>query len=90
MNVLDVQNLTLSFGENTLFSDLSFDIQDKENETFSAFLRRIDKVIKKDKNVEYVVQNKLECLELKNADEKEIEYIEIIFNKSWFFFIFVL
>lgn len=29
MNVLDVQNLTLSFGENTLFSNLSFDVQDK-------------------------------------------------------------
>jgi|GEM_PF-6287997 len=24
MNILDVQNLTLSFGENTLFSNLSF------------------------------------------------------------------
>ena len=34
MNVLDVQNLTLSFGENTLFSDLSFDIQDKEKVGF--------------------------------------------------------
>lgn len=33
MNVLDVQNLTLSFGENTL-SDLSFDIQDKEKVGF--------------------------------------------------------
>ncbi len=30
MNVLDVQNLTLSFGENTLFSDISFDIKDRE------------------------------------------------------------
>lgn len=34
MNVLDVQNLTLSFGENKLFSDLSFDIQDKEKVGF--------------------------------------------------------
>ncbi|MCM1115232.1 MAG: ATP-binding cassette domain-containing protein [Clostridium sp.] len=34
MNVLDVQNLTLSFGENTLFSDISFDIQDKEKVGF--------------------------------------------------------
>ena len=30
MTVLDVQNLTLSFGENTLFSDVSFDIKDRE------------------------------------------------------------
>ncbi len=30
MNVLDVQNLTLSFGENTLFSNITFDIKDKE------------------------------------------------------------
>lgn len=30
MTVLDVQNLTLSFGENTLFSGVSFDIKDKE------------------------------------------------------------
>lgn len=30
MSVLDVQNLTLSFGENTLFSDVSFDIKEKE------------------------------------------------------------
>ncbi|MCC8073859.1 MAG: ABC-F family ATP-binding cassette domain-containing protein [Clostridiales bacterium] len=30
MNVLDVQNLTLSFGENTLFSGVSFDVQDRE------------------------------------------------------------
>lgn len=34
MNVLDVQNLTLSFGENTLFSDVSFDIKDKEKVGF--------------------------------------------------------
>ncbi len=34
MNVLDVQNLTLSFGENTLFSNLSFDVQDKEKVGF--------------------------------------------------------
>ena len=30
MTVLDVQNLTLSFGENTLFSNVSFDIKEKE------------------------------------------------------------
>lgn len=30
MAVLDVQNLTLSFGENTLFSGVSFDIKEKE------------------------------------------------------------
>ncbi len=30
MAVLDVQNLTLSFGENTLFSNVSFDIKEKE------------------------------------------------------------
>lgn len=30
MNVLDVQNLTLSFGENTLFEGVSFDIKDNE------------------------------------------------------------
>lgn len=30
MNVLDVQNLTLSFGENTLFSDISFSIRDND------------------------------------------------------------
>lgn len=30
MNVLDVQNLTLSFGENTLFSNISFNINEKE------------------------------------------------------------
>lgn len=34
MNVLDVQNLTLSFGENELFSDISFDIKDKEKVGF--------------------------------------------------------
>ena len=34
MNVLDVQNLTLSFGENTLFSNLSFDVQAKEKVGF--------------------------------------------------------
>lgn len=34
MNVLDVQNLTLSFGENTLFSNISFDIQDKDKVGF--------------------------------------------------------
>ena len=34
MNILDVQNLTLSFGENTLFSNLSFDVQDKEKVGF--------------------------------------------------------
>lgn len=34
MNVLDVQNLTLSFGENTLFSDITFDIKDKEKVGF--------------------------------------------------------
>ena len=36
MNVLDVQNLTLSFGENTLFSDLSFDIQIRKRSALSA------------------------------------------------------
>lgn len=30
MTVLDVQNLTLSFGEKTLFSNVSFDIKEKE------------------------------------------------------------
>ena len=30
MAILDVQNLTLSFGENTLFSNVSFDIKEKE------------------------------------------------------------
>lgn len=30
MNVLDVQNLTLSFGEDTLFSGVSFDVKDNE------------------------------------------------------------
>lgn len=30
MAVLDVQNLTLSFGENTLFNNVSFDIKEKE------------------------------------------------------------
>lgn len=30
MSVLDVQNLTLSFGENTLFSDASFDVKERE------------------------------------------------------------
>ena len=30
MAVLDVQNLTLSFGENTLFEGVSFDIKEKE------------------------------------------------------------
>lgn len=30
MAVLDVQNLTLSFGENTLFSNVSFDIKERE------------------------------------------------------------
>ena len=30
MTVLDVQNLTLSFGENTLFFDVSFDVKDRE------------------------------------------------------------
>lgn len=34
MNVLDVQNLTLSFGENTLFSNISFSINDKEKVGF--------------------------------------------------------
>lgn len=34
MNVVDVQNLTLSFGENTLFSNVSFDIKDKEKVGF--------------------------------------------------------
>ena len=34
MNIVDVQNLTLSFGENTLFSDVSFDIKDKEKVGF--------------------------------------------------------
>ena len=34
MNVLDVQNLTLSFGENKLFSNISFDIQDKDKVGF--------------------------------------------------------
>lgn len=34
MNVLDVQNLTLSFGENSLFSDISFDIKDNEKVGF--------------------------------------------------------
>ncbi|MGN0532175.1 MAG: ABC-F family ATP-binding cassette domain-containing protein [Eubacterium sp.] len=30
MAILDVQNLTLSFGENTLFSNVTFDIKEKE------------------------------------------------------------
>lgn len=30
MNILDVQNLTLSFGESLLFSDVSFDVKDNE------------------------------------------------------------
>lgn len=30
MNILDAQNLTLSFGENTLFSNVSFDVKEKE------------------------------------------------------------
>ena len=30
MNVLDVQNLTLSFGESSLFSNISFDVKDGE------------------------------------------------------------
>ena len=34
MNIVDVQNLTLSFGENTLFSNVSFDIKDKEKVGF--------------------------------------------------------
>ncbi|MGN1202097.1 MAG: ABC-F family ATP-binding cassette domain-containing protein, partial [Eubacterium sp.] len=34
MNILDVQNLTLSFGENTLFSNITFDIKDKEKVGF--------------------------------------------------------
>lgn len=34
MNVLDVQNLTLSFGDNELFSDISFNIKDKEKVGF--------------------------------------------------------
>ncbi|MGN1124190.1 MAG: ribosomal protection-like ABC-F family protein [Eubacterium sp.] len=34
MNVLDVQNLTLSFGSEVLFSDISFDIKDREKVGF--------------------------------------------------------
>lgn len=34
MNVLDVQNLTLSFGENELFSNISFDVKDNEKVGF--------------------------------------------------------
>ncbi|MGN0521332.1 MAG: ABC-F family ATP-binding cassette domain-containing protein [Eubacterium sp.] len=34
MNVLDVQNLTLSFGENLLFQNVSFDIKDNEKVGF--------------------------------------------------------
>ncbi|MDD6729030.1 MAG: ABC-F family ATP-binding cassette domain-containing protein [Eubacteriales bacterium] len=34
MNVLDVQNLTLSFGENELFSNISFDIKEREKVGF--------------------------------------------------------
>ncbi len=34
MNVLDVQNLTLSFGENQLFSNISFNIKDNEKVGF--------------------------------------------------------
>lgn len=34
MNVLSVQNLTLSFGENTLFENISFDIKDNEKVGF--------------------------------------------------------
>ncbi|MCH5321594.1 MAG: ABC-F family ATP-binding cassette domain-containing protein [Eubacterium sp.] len=34
MNVLDVQNLTLSFGENNLFSNITFDIKEKEKVGF--------------------------------------------------------
>lgn len=34
MNVLDIQNLTLSFGENTLFSNISFSINEKEKVGF--------------------------------------------------------
>ena len=34
MNILDVQNLTLSFGENVLFDSISFDIKDKEKVGF--------------------------------------------------------
>lgn len=34
MNVLDVQNLTLSFGENSLFENISFDIKDNEKVGF--------------------------------------------------------
>ncbi len=34
MNVLDVQNLTLSFADNTLFSDISFSIKEKEKVGF--------------------------------------------------------
>lgn len=34
MNVLDVQNLTLSFGEHLLFDGISFDIKDKEKVGF--------------------------------------------------------
>ena len=30
MSVVSVQNLTLSFGENTLFSNVSFDVYEKE------------------------------------------------------------
>ena len=30
MAVLDLQNVTLSFGDNTLFSGVSFDIKEKE------------------------------------------------------------
>ncbi|MBO5495062.1 MAG: ATP-binding cassette domain-containing protein, partial [Eubacterium sp.] len=30
MNILDVQNLSLSFGESSLFSGVSFDVKDGE------------------------------------------------------------
>ena len=30
MSVVSVQNLTLSFGENTLFSNVSFDVYEKD------------------------------------------------------------
>lgn len=36
MNILDVQNLTLSFGENELFSNVSFTVKEKEKVGFAG------------------------------------------------------
>lgn len=87
MSVISVQNLTLSFGENTLFSDVSFDVYEKDKVGFigangvgkTSLFKIITGEYKPDSGACYIGKNiKVGYMEQHTCSDNKTVYDELI------------